>query len=63
MALTKLGQHARNYPSKKFLLVNQEPLLPDDTVRTDAVIRDLYLGRRMNALAEKNPNITTTNIQ
>ena len=63
MALTKLGQHARDYLSKKFLLVNQKPLLPDDTVSTDAVIRDLCLGRRMNGLAEKNANITTTNVK
>ena len=62
MALIKLGKHARDNPHKKFLLVHQDPQVPEDTVRTDAVIRDLYLGRRMNSLAEKNPNITTTNI-
>ena len=62
MALLKLGEHALEKENKTFYLVQQAPIAPQETAHGDAVIRDLYLARRMKELAENHNNIETVMI-
>ena len=63
LAVTKLGQFARENEHKQFYVVNQVPLNKAPTVDADPVIRHLYLAKRMAQLAANNKNIAMLQIE
>ncbi len=63
LSLGKLANFAKRDGNKNFYLVHQAPIREGSTQPTEEFIRDAYLAKRMNQLAEALPNIEALEIQ
>ena len=59
MALVKLAKYAKDNEEKRFCVVQQAPVMEEETTHADQMVRELYLGRRIHKLAETHANIST----
>ena len=57
--MRELVSYAKEKPNKTFYLVQQNPIHEESPRHPEAIIRDLYLNRRMKQLAEIVNNIET----
>ena len=63
MALIKLAKYAKENDKEKFCVVQQAPVMEEETTHADQMVRELYLGRRILKLAETHVNISTLVVQ